>query len=107
MRLIFLLAFGLFVLIGWWRLFRKAGRPGILAAIPVLNLVTLIDIAGRPKWWLFLYLLPLVNVAVAIIVGAELAERFGKGRYYGLGIAFLPPVFIPLLGYGSAHYRRF
>ncbi len=101
-----LLPSSLFVFIGRYKLFRKAGRPGVLALIPLVSLATLIDIAGRPKWWLVLYVLPLVNIAVAIIVGAELAERFGKERYYGLGVAFLPFLFIPLLGYGPARYRR-
>ncbi len=106
MRFAVALALSLFVLVGWWKLFQKAGRPGVLAVVPLVNLAVLIDIAGRPKWWLFLYLLPLVNIAVAIIVGAELAERFGKQRWYGLGVAFLPFLFVPILGYDASRYRR-
>jgi uncharacterized membrane protein YhaH (DUF805 family) len=62
-------------------------------------------IAGRPGWWLILFLIPLVNLIISILVSLDLAKSFGKGAGFGLGLAFLGPIFYPILGFGSARYN--
>jgi hypothetical protein len=37
-------------------------------------------------------------------VAIALAEKFGKGAGFGIGLAFLPFIFYPILGFGSATY---
>ena len=49
----------------------------------------LLKIAGKPAWWLILFLIPLVNLVIAIIAMIALAKAFGKGTGFGLGLAFL------------------
>jgi hypothetical protein len=95
--------FGLFV-VGAWRVFQKAGKPGWAAIIPIYNVVVLLQITGKPIWWLVLYFVPLVNVVFDILVSLEVARRFGKGLAFGLGLAFLPFIFYPVLGFGDAQY---
>jgi hypothetical protein len=34
-----------------------------------------------------------------------LAEKFGKGTGFGIGLLFLPFVFFPMLAFGDAQYR--
>ena len=87
-----------------WRIFTKAGQPGWAVIIPIYNALVMLRIAGRPWWWLLLYLIPLVNIVVAIIVCIDLAKSFGKGTGFGLGLAFLSPIFAMILGFGSARY---
>jgi len=50
-------------------------------------------------------IIPLVNLIVYIIVLIELAKRFGKGIGFALGLLFLPFIFFPVLGFGSAQYH--
>lgn len=50
---------------------------------------------------LFLFAL---SVIAWIPLGFGLAKVFGKDRLFGLGVAFLPYVFIPILGFGKAAY---
>ena len=69
-------------------------------------MILMLEIAGKPIWWFFLLLIPLVNIAVAIILSVDLAKNFGKGVGFGLGLAFLGFIFYPILGFGSAQYRR-
>lgn len=93
------------VLVGWWKVFTKAGKPGWYAIIPILNTITLIQIAGRPWWWFLLLFIPIVNFVIIIIVMIDLAKRFGKGTGFGLGLAFLNPIFMLILGFSDAQHR--
>lgn len=95
----------LLVIIGLWKVFVKAGKPGWGAIVPIYNMILLCEITGRPAWWVVLMLIPLVNIIVVIIVLMDLAKAFGKDAGYGLGLAFLPFIFFPMLGFGAAQYR--
>ncbi len=94
----------LVVLAGIWKTFEKAGKPGWASLVPIYNVVVMLDIAGKPWWWLLLMFIPVVNLIVAIIVSIAIAERFGKGAGFGLGLAFLGMIFYPILGFGDATY---
>lgn len=95
------------IAIALWKVFSKAGYPGILAWIPIVNAVLLVKIAGYSAWLVLLYLIPLVNVIFAIFVALRLGENFGKGGFFSLLWLWLFPVIgYFVLGYGSASYRR-
>jgi hypothetical protein len=93
------------VIAGLWKTFVKAGQPGWAAIVPIYNLIVLMEIAGRPIWWFIFFFIPLVNIIIAIIVSVDVAKKFGKGVGFGLGLAFLGPIFYPILGFGSAQYQ--
>jgi len=88
-----------------WKVFVKAGEPGWAAIVPIYNIFVLLKIAGKPAWWFILMLIPIVNFIVAIIVCIALAERFGKGAGFGVGLALLGIIFFPILGFGDARYQ--
>jgi len=96
---------GLIVLVALWRVFTKAGRPGWAALIPIYNVVVVLEIAGRPWWWLVLLFIPIVNLVVSVVYAIDLAKSFGRGVGFGLGLAFLSGIFFMILGFGSARYR--
>lgn len=88
-----------------WKVFEKAGKPGWAAIIPIYNAIVIIQIAGKPVWWFLLYLIPLVNIVVAVIVMHNLAKNFGKGVGFTLGLIFLGFIFFPILAWGDAQYQ--
>lgn len=88
-----------------WKVFSKAGEPGWAALVPFYNLYVLLKISGKPAWWLILFLIPFVNFIIAILAYIGLANNFGKGAGFGLGLVFLPFIFFPILGFGSAQYQ--
>ena len=90
---------------GMWKTFQKAGQPGWAAIVPIYNIVVLMRIARKPGWWVLLCLIPIVNIIVIVIVSLEVAKNFGKGTGFGLGLAFLSPIFYGILGYGGARYQ--
>ena len=95
---------GLIALVAMWKVFTKAGKPGWAVLIPIYNFIVLLEIVGRPVWWLVLLLIPLVNVVVVIMLAFDLARSFGKGSGFGLGLVFLNFIFMLILGFGSAVY---
>ncbi|MGC1419930.1 MAG: DUF5684 domain-containing protein [Acidimicrobiales bacterium] len=95
----------LFYIVSEWRLFTKAGRPGWAVLIPIYNLYVQIRIAGKPGWWLILYLVPFVNIIIALFVAFGLARAFSKSDAFGVGLWLLSFVFVPILAFGPAQYR--
>lgn len=93
------------IIAGLWKIFTKAGKPGWAAIIPIYNLIVVLEIAGKPIWWIILFLIPCVNLVMAILTYMALAKNFGKSEAYGLGLAFLPFIFVPLLGFSDAKYQ--
>ncbi len=105
---IFGLIIGLIVLIFYlatmWRIFEKAGEPGLMAIIPLVNLFFLVKIAGKPWWWLILLFIPLVNIVVAFLIINGISENFGHGIGMTLGLFFLGFIFYPILAWGGSEY---
>ena len=96
----------LFVIAGWWKMFDKAAQPGWMALIPILNVYILLKIAGRPGWWLILYLIPIVQIVVNIIVAIDLGKAFSKDTLYSLVLLFLfAPIGYIILGFSDAVYE--
>ena len=87
-----------------WKIFVKAGEPGWAAIVPIYNLYIILKIAGKPAWWLLLFLIPVVNFVVAIIVYIAFAQAFGKGVGFALGLLFLGVIFFPILAWGDSRY---
>jgi hypothetical protein len=100
----FSMAIAIFVLVAMWKVYQKAGKPGWAAIIPIYNILVLLEIVGKPWWWLLLMFIPFVNVVIMVIVYLELAKVFSKGTGFGCGLILLPFVFVPVLAFGDAQY---
>ncbi len=98
------LVVGIVELVAMWKIFVKAGKPGWAVLIPIYNLYIMLEIVGRPWWYLLLFIVPLANVVVAIMLMFDLAKSFGKGTGFGFGLLLLGPIFILILGFGKAQY---
>lgn len=102
--MIIYLAIIVVVIAGMWKVFAKAGEPGWACLVPIYNAIVLLKIAGKPLWWIVLFVIPLANLVAAILLSLAIAERFGKGAGFGIGLALLGFVFYPILGFGDAEY---
>lgn len=101
-----LLALIVFLAIASWKVFTKAGKEGWAVLIPFYNWIVLLDIVNRPRWWIFLLLIPVVNIVIAVIIANDLAKAFGKGTGFTVGLVLLNFVFVPILAFGSAVYTK-
>jgi len=87
-----------------YKIFEKAGKPGWAVIVPVYGFIVLLDIINKPWWWLFLMIIPLVNLIFIFIIYHRLSRSFGKGTGFTIGLLLMPIVFYPILGFGSAQY---
>jgi hypothetical protein len=92
-------------LIGAWKVYEKAKKPGWTAIVPIYNVYILQQIVGRPGWWTLWYFVPFVNLVVAIINCNDLAKSFGKGVDYTILLLLFPFIGYPILGFGTAKYK--
>ncbi|MES2216125.1 MAG: DUF5684 domain-containing protein [Patescibacteria group bacterium] len=100
------LAVLLLIVISYWKVFSKAGQPGWASIIPIYNIIVLFRITNRPWWWFFLFLIPIVNWVIMIILMNDLAKSFGKGLGFTLGLIFLSIIFFPILAFGGSTYTK-
>ncbi|NUO64857.1 MAG: signal peptidase I [Gemmatimonadaceae bacterium] len=84
-----------------WRVFERAGQPGWMAIVPILNLYVLIKIAGKSGLLLLAFIIPVLNIVAAFIVAFGVAARFRRGQGFGIGLALLPFIFYPILAFGE------
>ncbi len=72
-----------------------------------INAYLLLKIVAQPVWWLVLFLIPLVNVVIGVILCIDLAKAFGKSALFGIVfLLLLCPIGVLILRFGSATYQR-
>lgn len=105
--------------IGLWKMFQKAAKPGWLSLIPIYNTYILCVITGVSPWWLALcfmagfviafipilgFLASFISIYFGVLLAVSVARSFGKEDIYALGIYFLPFVFYMIIGLGDSQY---
>ena len=101
---VLIIALVVFFLYCLWKLFVKAGKPGWASLISGHNTVLLLEIIGRPGWWFFLFLIPVVNIVLMVMLAFDLVKVFGKDTGFGCLLILFPYVIIPILALGDAKY---
>lgn len=91
-----------FLIICDWIIFSKAGKPGWAAIVPIYNLIVLLEIVGKPWWWLFLLCIIPINIVFAIILLNLLSKSFKQGVGFTIGLLFLPIIFYPILAFSKS-----
>ena len=102
--IIIYLAIIVLIIAAQWKIYVKAGKPGWACIIPIYNIIVLLEIVGKPWWWLILLLIPFVNIIFAIWMVNLLSKSFGKDVGFTIGLLLLGIVFYPILGFGDAKY---
>jgi len=99
--ILFLLPFGVaaLLIVEQWLVFKKAGREGWEAIIPVYSNIVLLEITGLPMWYIALLFVPGANIYAMVKIYLELAYRFNKSSEFGIGIFFLTPIFLGFLAF--------
>ncbi|UOY07287.1 signal peptidase I [Muricauda sp. SCSIO 64092] len=68
--------------LGTWKLYVKAGRKAWEAAIPIYNGIVLMQIINRPKWWVLLLFIPIINLLMFPVVWVETIRSFGQNKLW-------------------------
>lgn len=99
-----IVALWVLTIIGKWKMFEKAGEPGWASIIPFYADYKLYRIAWGNGWLFLLALVPVVNIVVSVIVCWKLAQAFGKGMGFTIGMFLLPSLFYIILGFDGSQY---
>lgn len=105
------LAVGIFMIVVYWKLFQKAGKPGWAAIVPFYNQYVLAEITWGNGWFFliaFASIIPLVGAFAVLIFMVmsqiKLAKAFGKDGGFAVGLIFLNPIFLAILAFGKSEY---
>ena len=81
---------------GTWRLYQKAGKKRG-KHVPIYNAVILMDIIRRPRWWVILLFIPIINLMLFPVIWVETLRSFGKNSAIDTALG--------LLSFGLYTYR--
>ena len=112
-----------------WKIFKKAGKPGWLSLIPVLNTFIVYKISWKGRMFLLMLLtmggsklcadmagdnggtlsivaifLAVISLLITLTVFYKLSKSFGHGLGFTLGLIFLNPLFTLILVFGKSKY---
>ncbi|WP_374976811.1 DUF5684 domain-containing protein [Microbacterium trichothecenolyticum] len=91
----------------YWKTFTKAGYPGWLAIIPIVNLFVLVKVAGYSAWLGLLWFVPIANLVLAIIVAFRNGRAFGHGGAFSFFLLFLlNPIGYFITGFSNDTYTK-
>jgi hypothetical protein len=82
-------------------LFEKAGKPGWASIVPIYNTIVALEIAGRPWWWVFLFMIPVAGLVFVVIYLLEFVKSYGKDTGYGVLSFFFPYIMFPILAFSK------
>ena len=104
MFIIFLAVYVLTV-IGLWKVFKKAGKPGWHAIIPFLNLYDMFEIGGQKGVYIFMMFIPFVGPAIygvySFLANYNIVRAFNQSKGFLVGLTILPFIFTMILGFSS------
>ena len=105
------LAITIFTIIVTWKIFKKAGKEGWIAIIPLYNVYTLFEITWGNGWYCLLLLTSIIPVlgwiaciVITIITMVKLAKVFGKEGGFAVGLIFLNTIFLAILAFDKSTY---
>ena len=87
--LIFLLVTYLLLCFSLQKLFSKAGIAPSKAWIPGVNFAEWCSLIGRPRWWAWLLLLPIVNFFILAGMCVDMVRSFGKYKWVDSALAVI------------------
>lgn len=89
---------------GKWKVYEKAGKPGWAALIPIYTWIVMLEIVGKPVWWVILFFIPCVNIIFLIWTINLMSKSYGQSEGFTIGLILLGFIFWPILGFGSYQY---
>src|SRR5689334_4031309 len=86
--------------VGLWKLFEKAGEKGWTAIVPIYGTIVWLRIIGRPWWWIFYLMIPVIGQIISIGIVADLLKSFGKNKLKDIALCVVFPfIYFPYIGF--------
>ncbi len=74
-----------------------------IAWVPIVQIWTLLQAAGKPCWWVVLFFIPVIGIIASVYVWMCIAENLGRNKWLGLLILapFINLVYIGVLAFSK------
>lgn len=82
-----------------WMIFKKMGYQGWEGIIPFYNTYILFKELYGNGWKFLTLLIPFYNIYVIVKLYIDLAHAFNQSTGFGVGLIFLAPIFLCILGF--------
>lgn len=114
------------VIIAYWKVFSKAGEAGWKSLIPIYNVYIEFKLAWKNPnmFWVYLVCMiasavlgqvsgfvailgsvaGIVDLVITVLLNLKMSKAFGHGTGFAVGLLFLTPIFLMILGFGSSQY---
>ena len=123
---VFVICWYILNVVAYWRIFTKAGEAGWKSLIPVYNTYVQYKLTWNTKMFFVPLALSLITGSLSMIGGSaenlsyvislilaviqltalyKLAEAFGRGVLFAVGLVFLNPIFLLILGFSDNQYQ--
>lgn len=90
---------GALLIVANWQIYKKMGREGWISVIPFYSTYVLFDVVYGNGWKFLTLLIPFYNIYVYFKLCIDMAAGFNKSTGFGVGIALVNVVFLPLLAF--------
>lgn len=97
---IIVLAVSIISIIGMVKLFKKFGKPGWAAIVPIYNTWVLFEMGGLPGW---LSLIPMVNYVCVYIAYFKIAQNLGKSTGFAICTIFFLPICMLIMAFDKSY----
>ena len=87
------------VIVANWQVYKKMGREGWNSIIPFYSSYVLFEVIYGNGWKFLTLLIPFYNIYVYFKLCIDWAAGFNKSTGFGVGIALVSAVFLPLLAF--------
>lgn len=97
--------FAVIGLIGWYKIFEKAGEKGWKALIPIYNVFVVFKIINSTPLLIIPLCIPIASIITEIYMFYRLSKSYGHGIPFTIGLIVLPFIFLCILGFSKDEYR--
>lgn len=91
--------------IGAWRVFEKMGYPGYQSLIPFYYDAVLLKVSFGCPWLVIFIFIPIVRWLILSACMMKIAKSFNKSIWFGVGLFFIQPIFMCVLGHTGNEYK--
>jgi len=92
------------MVVSYWKIYVKAGKPGWAAIVPIYNIIILLEIVKKPVWWVILFFIPCANIVALVLVALEFVKVFGKPSWHAALMILVGIVYLPYIAFSDAKY---
>lgn len=92
------------IIVSYWKIYTKAGKPGWAAIVPIYNIIILLEIVKKPVWWVILFFIPCANIVAMVLVALEFVKVFGKPSWHAALMILVGIVYLPYIAFSDAKY---